>query len=313
MRIEAEEQIERAFDSRLLRWVWGYIRPYRRLFWLSVALMPLNTIFALLQPYVIKLTIDIFLAARRSGPPHWLASAIKLSHGHGLIVMGALYMILLLGEFATFYGQFYLTNMVSQYSLSDLRLALFRHVERLPMSFFDRTPVGRLVSRMTTDIDAINEMFGAGSLTLFVDVLTLGGIVGIMFWFSPHLALWSLCAIPPLLLILNYFRVRSRAVFRDIRERFAALNSYLSESLSGMAIIQLFTRERESFREFDELNRKSRDSQRLANIYDAGQFSSVEALSSFTVAIILWIGGGEFNYHLVCLGTLVALIQYAQM
>jgi ATP-binding cassette, subfamily B, multidrug efflux pump len=313
MRIEAEERIERPYDSRLLRWVWGYIRPYRGLFWLSVALMPLNTIFALLQPYVIKLTIDIFLAARRSGPPAWLASTIKLSHGHGLIVMGGLYMVLLLGEFATFYGQFYLTNMVSQYSLSDLRLALFRHVERLPMSFFDRTPVGRLVSRMTTDIDAINEAFSAGSLTLFVDILTLGGIIAIMFGSEPHLALWSLCALPPLLLIINYFRVRSRAVFRDIRERFAALNAYLSESLSGMAIIQLFTRERESFREFDELNSKSRDSQRIANVYDAGQFSSVEALSSFTVAIILWIGGGEEIHHLVGLGTLVAFMQYAQM
>jgi ATP-binding cassette subfamily B protein len=313
MRIEAEEQIERPYDSRLLRWVWGYIRPYRGLFWLSVVLMPLNSIFALLQPYVIKLTIDIFLAARRSGPPVWLASTIKLSHGHGLIVMGGLYIVLLLGEFATFYGQFYLTMMVSQYSLSDLRLALFRHVERLPMSFFDRTPVGRLVSRMTTDIDAINEMFSAGSLTLFVDLLTLAGIIAIMFAFNAHLALWSLCALPPLLLIINYFRVRSRAVFRDIRERFAALNAYLSESLSGMAIIQLFTRERESFREFDELNSKSRDSQRIANVYDAGQFSSVEALSAFTVAIILWIGGGEVIHHLVGLGTLVAFMQYAQM
>ena len=313
MRIEAEERIERPYDSRLLRWVWGYIQPYRGLFWLSVVLMPLNSIFALLQPYVIKLTIDIFLAARRSGPPAWLTSTIGLSHGHGLIVMGGLYVLLLLGEFATFYGQFYLTMMVSQYSLSDLRLALFKHVERLPMTFFDRTPVGRLVSRMTTDIDAINEMFSAGSLTLFVDLLTLAGIVAIMFAFNAHLALWSLCALPPLLLIINFFRVRSRAVFRDIRERFAALNAYLSESLSGMAIIQIFTRERESLREFDELNSKSRDAQRIANIYDAGQFSSVEALSSFTVAIILWIGGGEVIHHLVGLGTLVAFMQYAQM
>jgi len=177
MRIEAEEEIGRAYDGRLLRWVWTYVRPYRRLFWLSVVLMPLNSIFALLQPYVIKLTIDIFLAARRSSPPAWLASMLSHSHGHGMFVMGGLYVILLLGEFVTFYGQFYLTMMVSQYSLSDLRLALFRHVERLPMAFFDRTPVGRLVSRMTTDIDAINEMFSAGSLTLFVDLLTLGGIV----------------------------------------------------------------------------------------------------------------------------------------
>jgi ATP-binding cassette, subfamily B, multidrug efflux pump len=313
MRIEAEEEIGRGYDSRLLRWVWTYVRPYRRLFWLSVVLMPLNSIFALLQPYVVKLTIDIFLAARRSTPPAWLAGTIRHSHGHGMIVMGALYVILLLGEFGTFYGQFYLTMMVSQYSLSDLRLALFRHVERLPMAFFDRTPVGRLVSRMTTDIDAINEMFSAGSLTLFVDLLTLGGIVAIMFWFSPRLALWSLCALPPLLLILNYFRVRSRTVYREIRERLSALNAYLSESLSGMAIIQLFTRERESIHEFDELNRNSRDSQRLANIYEAGQFSSVEALSSFTVAIILWMGGGEELHHLIGLGTLVAFIQYAQM
>jgi ATP-binding cassette, subfamily B, multidrug efflux pump len=313
MRIEAEEQLERGYDSRLLRWVWQYVRPYRGLFWLSVALMPLNTVFALLQPYVIKLTIDIFLAARRSGPPAWLAPAIKHSHGHGMFVMGALYVLLLLGEFVTFYGQFYLTNMVSQYSLSDLRLALFRHVERLPMAFFDRTPVGRLVSRMTSDIDAINEAFNAGSLTLFVDLLTLVGIIAIMFWANAYLALWALCAIPPLLIIINFFRVRSRAVFRDIRERFAALNAYLSESLSGMAIIQLFTRERESFREFDDLNLKSRDSQRMANVYEAGQFSSVEALSSFTLAIILWIGGGEVIHHLVGLGTLVAFIQYAQM
>jgi ATP-binding cassette subfamily B protein len=313
MRIEAEEKIGRAYDSRLLRWVWGYIRPYSKLFWLSVVLMPLNSIFALLQPYVIKLTIDIFLAARRSRPPAWLAPTIQLSHGHGLIVMGGFYVLLLLGEFATFYGQFYLTMMVSQYSLSDLRLALFKHVERLPMSFFDRTPVGRLVSRMTTDIDAINEMFSAGSLTLFVDLLTLAGIVAIMFAFNAQLALWSLCALPPLLLIINFFRVRSRAVFRDIRERLAALNAYLSESLSGMAIIQLFTRERESFKEFDELNSKSRDAQRIANIYDAGQFSSVEALSSFTIAIILWIGGGEVIHHLVGLGTLVAFMQYAAM
>ena len=149
--------------------------------------------------------------------------------------------------------------MVAQYSLSDLRLALFRHVECLPMAFFDRTPAGRLVSRMTTDIDAINEMFSAGSLTLFIDFLTLAGIVAIMFAFNVRLALWSLCGVPPLLLVINFFRPRMRVVFRDIRDRLAALNAYLSEALSGMAVIQLFTRERESRREFDELNEQSRD------------------------------------------------------
>src|SRR5712692_8185532 len=175
-----EEQLGRVYDVRLLRWVWGFVRPYQRLFWFSAALMPLNAAFSLAQPYIVKLTIDVFLVRPRGRAPHWLSALFAAAGGHGLFVMGLLYLVLVIGEFATFYGQFYLTMMVAQYSLSDLRLALFRRVEQLPMSFFDRTPVGRLVSRMTTDIDAINEMFGAGSLTIFIDVLTLAGIIAIM-------------------------------------------------------------------------------------------------------------------------------------
>ncbi|MGH7987877.1 MAG: ABC transporter ATP-binding protein, partial [Candidatus Binataceae bacterium] len=264
------------------------------------------------QPYIIKLTIDIFLAARKSAPPRWLRPALGAFHGHGLLVMGAIYLVLLVGEVTTFYGQFYLTMMVAQYSLSDLRLALFEHVERLPMAFFDRTPAGRLVSRMTTDIDAINEMFSAGSLTLFIDVLTLAGIIAIMFSLNARLALWALCVVPPLLLAINFYRVRARNFYRLTRERFAALNAYLSESLSGMAVIQLFTRERESRREFDGLNQDARDVQMTTNIYEAGLFSTVEALSSIAIALILWVGGGEEIHRIIQIGTLVAFIDYVQ-
>ena len=183
--------------------------------------------------------------------------------------------------------------MVAQYSLSDLRMALFKHVERLPMSFFDRTPIGRLVSRMTTDIDAINEMFSAGSLTIFIDVMTMLGIVAIMFAFNPRLAMWAMCAIPPLTASSTFFEFALALVYRQIRDRLAALNAYLSEALAGMAVVQLFTRERESRREFDVLNLASRDVQMIANVYEAGAFSSVEALSSITIAVILWAGGGE--------------------
>src|SRR5208283_3534444 len=144
----------------------------------------------------------LFLTRQRTAPPHWLTPLLAASHGHELLVMGAMYLILLLGEVSTFYGQFYLTMVVAQRSLSDLRVALFRHVERLPMAYFDRTPAGRLVSRMTTDIDAINEMFSAGSLTLFIDFLTLAGIIAIMFSFNVRLAFWALCGVPPLLLII---------------------------------------------------------------------------------------------------------------
>jgi ATP-binding cassette subfamily B multidrug efflux pump len=307
-----EEKLLRNYDWRLIKFVWGYIHRYQRLFWFSVVLMPLNVMFMLAQPYVFKLTIDIFLVAHRSAAPHWLAPILAATHGHGLLLMGAIYLFLLLGEVTTYYGQFYLTMIVAQRSLSDLRVALFRHVERLPMAFFDRTPAGRLVSRLTTDIDAINEMFSAGSLTLFMDFLTLGGIVAIMLWFNVRLALWALCGVPPLLLVINYFRVRMRVVFREIRDRLAALNAYLSEALSGMAVIQLFTRERESRREFDLLNQQSRDSQHISNLYDGVLYSSVEALSSVAVALVFWVGGGDVIHRLITIGTLVAFYEYAK-
>src|SRR5882757_4212402 len=205
MQVAEEQALAKIYDVALLRWVWGYVRPYQRLFWASVAMMPLDILFLLAQPYVIKLTVDEFLSGKHGAePPAWLAVLFRLSGGHGLFVMGMLYLLLVILEFGAFYGQFYLMMMVAQYSLSDLRLALFRRVERLPMSFFDRTPIGRLVSRMTTDVDAINDMFGAGSLTLFIDALTLGGIVTIMFSLHPRLALWSLCSIPPLAFIIYY-------------------------------------------------------------------------------------------------------------
>jgi ATP-binding cassette subfamily B protein len=312
MQIVAEDELGRVYDWRLLKWVWSYVRPYRHLFWLATILMPLNSALALAQPYIFKLTIDIFLAARKTAVPGWLNPLLKASHGHGLLVMGALYLVLLIGEVSSFYAQFYLMMMVAQYSLSDLRLALFSRVERLPMAFFDRTPAGRLVSRMTTDIDAINEMFSSGSLTLFIDLLTLGGIVAIMFAFNARLAFWALCVVPPLLLVINFFRVRMRLVFREIRDRLAALNAYLSEALSGMAVIQLFTRERESRREFDELNCLSRDVQRTSNFYDGVLYSTVEAISSVTVAIVFWIGGGETIHRLITVGTLVAFFEYAK-
>ncbi len=303
-----------SYDWGLLKWIWTFVRPYRRLFFASLILMPLNTCFSLGQPYMIKLTVDLFISPRAGHhPPRWLAPALAAAGSHGLAVMGAIYALLLLGEFSCFFGQFYLTMIVAQYSLSDLRLALFRHVERLPTAFFDRNPVGRLVSRMTTDIDAINEMFGSGSLTLLMDLLTLSGIIVIMVTLSFHLGLWAICALPPLLVIIRFFQVRSRVVYGEIRDRLAALNSYLSEAIGGVSIVQLFTRQAETGREFDVLNREARDSQMMANFYEAGQFSLIEAISSITIGVIVWVGGGEVMHRLVSMGTLFAFIEYAKM
>lgn len=170
MRTEAEQELGKVYDVALLRWVWSFVRPYRHLFLLSAVLMPLDTLFLLAQPYLIKLTIDLYLTRHRSVPPGWLAALVRLFGGNGLLAIGLCYALLVIGEFVTNYGQFYVTMIVAQLSLSDLRLALFRHVETMPTAFFDRQPIGRLVSRLTSDIETINDMFGAGSLTIFVDV-----------------------------------------------------------------------------------------------------------------------------------------------
>ncbi len=313
MQVGEEKQLRGSHDVALVGFVWNYVRPYRKLFFLSVVLMPLNTAFALTQPYIIQLIIDIFLAHRQVAPPHWLAQFFAATGGASLPKMGIIYVALVCGEFATFYGQFYLTMMVAQYSLSDLRLALFNHVERLPMAFFDRTPIGRLVSRMTTDIDAINEMFGSNALTMFVDVMTMVGIVVIMWAKSPRLALSALVAMPLLLIIIKFITGRVRVVYRDIRERLAAVNAYLSESLAGMSVIQLFTRERISRDEFDVLNGRSRDAQMTSNLYETALFASVDTLASITIAIILWEGGGQVLQRVITLGTLVGFMQYARM
>jgi len=312
MRHEPEQSTGRSRDVALVKFIWTYVRPYRGLFFLSVVLMPINSAFALSQPYIVQLIIDLFLARQHVSPPPWLTLLFGAS-GPSLLKMAAIYVCLVCGEFASSYCQFYLTMMVAQYSLSDLRLALFNHVERLPMSFFDRTPLGRLVSRMTTDIDAISEMFGAGSLTMFMDLMTMSGIVAIMWFKSPRLALWALVAIPPLLLLINLFRIRARVVYRQIRERLAAVNAYLSEALTGMTVVQLFTHERASRAEFDVLNQRSRDSQMKANVYETGLFSGVDTVGSITIGLILWAGGGQVLHRMITLGTLIGFMQYARM
>jgi ATP-binding cassette, subfamily B, multidrug efflux pump len=313
MQVAEETPLRTSQDIRLIRFVWGYVRPYRGLFFLSVVLMPVNVAFALVQPYIIQLIIDLFLTGGRAAPPHWLAVFFAATGGASLLKMGAVYVALVVGEFASFYGQFYFTMMVAQYSLADLRLAIFNHVERLPMAFFDHTPVGRLVSRMTTDIDAINDMFGSNALTMFVDVMMMSGIIAIMWVKSPQLARWALIAIPPLAIVIVFFTGRLRVVYRQIRERLAAINAYLAESLAGMSVIQLFTRERTSRAEFDALNVRSRDAQMVSNIYETGLFACVDTFSSLTIAVILWIGGGQVLQRLMTLGTLVAFMQYARM
>ena len=193
-----------------------------------MVLVPLQQAFGLAQPYLMKVGIDQYIGSKDL----W-----------GLQNVMLLFFVALIGETVAVYVQYYMSMLVAQRCLADLRVAVFAHVQRLPMSYFDRNPVGRLVTRMTSDVDVLQEMFSSGVMTLLNDFIMVCWIVGIMFYLHVGLAMVSLALIPPMAIAINFFRIKARQTYRQIRERIARINAYLAESISGMVVIQLFARE----------------------------------------------------------------------
>lgn len=297
--LQREADIGKAYDARLMRRLWAYIRPHRGVFWAAMLCLPLTSACSLAQPYLLKVAIDHYMA-------------VGVGDRGGLLRMALLYGFAMLAEFGFLYLQYYLMMLVAQRSLAALRVDLIAHLQQLPAQFFDRNPVGRLVTRLTTDVDVINEMFAAGALTILMDVATLLGIVGIMMAIEWHLALVTLAVVPVVVVAINYFRIKARQNYREIRDRLARLNAYLQEALAGMTVIQLFARERASQRRFDRFNEEFRDANHAANIYEAALFSIIEAVSSIAIAVILWYGGAGIVGGVLAFGTLVAFIEYMQ-
>jgi ATP-binding cassette subfamily B multidrug efflux pump len=293
--ISQEELLGKAYDFRLIRRLWQFILPYKRLFLVSMLVLPLQQAFGLAQPYLMKIGIDQYIA----GKDLWGLQTVML------LFLGAL-----IGETVAIFAQYYLSMVVAQRCLADLRVAIFSHVQKLPMSYFDRNPVGRLVTRMTTDVDVLQEMFSSGVMTLVADFTMVIWIVGIMFYLDVKLALVSLALIPPMTFAINFFRVKARQTYRLIRERIARINAYLGEAISGMSVIQLFVREEKTFREFEALNADHRDAYHLSNLYEAALYSMVEAAGAVSVGLLLWYGGGEVLQGIIGIGTLVAFKEY---
>jgi ATP-binding cassette subfamily B protein len=293
--VPQEEILGKAYDLRLIQRLWLFILPYKRHFMLSMLLLPVQQAFGLAQPYLMKIGIDQYIAGRDL----WGLQSVML------LFFGAL-----IGETVTVFAHYYLSMLVAQRCLADLRVAIFAHVQKLPMSYFDRNPVGRLVTRMTTDVDVLQEMFASGVMTLVSDFVMVIWIVGIMFYIHPTLALVSLAMIPPMAVAINFFRLKARRTYRQIRERIARINAYLGEAISGMAVIQLFAREERTYREFEGLNADHRDAYHLSNLYEASLYSMVEAAGSVSVGLLLWYGGGEVLHGVIGIGTLVAFKEY---
>ena len=293
--VEFDERLGRAFDRRLVVRLWQAALPQRSLIAGSLLLFPLIAAVELAQPYLLKVAIDDHILKA-----DWL----------GLTWIAGLYVGVLVLLYALHWLEAYLMNLTGQRVIHDLRATLFGHLLRLEAAFFDRNPVGRLMTRVLGDVEAVSEAFTSGLFAVVADVITLIGVVAVMLWLDWHLALVTFAIVPALVVAAGYFRIRARDAYRRVRQRLAHLNGLLQESLQGMAVIQLFARERHEAGRFRDANGAYRRALFASTIYEASLYASVEALGSIALALLVWYGGGEIVTGAVSFGVLVAFIQY---
>jgi len=291
----SEDLLGKALDRTLLRRIFAQVWPYRAELAVAVSLLPIISLFEIAQPYLLKKAIDEHIAVSRLA---------------GLDRLGFLYLGALIGQYGLGFVQLYLTQLVGQRGMNDLRVRAHRHVLSLSASFFDRTPVGRLMTRLTSDIEALNEMFASGIVSLVGDVIRLGFILFAIFGIDWKLALFSMGSAPVLFAIAAYFRRWVRDAFREIRVKLARMNAFLQEHISGMKVVQAFAQEVTVARAFDGITVDSRRANARAIAADAALYSIVEAVGSIAVAGLLWHGGVRIAAGTLTLGVLVAFVEY---
>lgn len=284
-------------DRELARRMFGFIKPYKWTFLGALLLLPIVSLLGLVQPQILQTAVD----------KHFVPRELE---GFGLLAL--LMLAAILGEFAARFGQSILTQIAGEKALRDLRVAVFSHLNKLSVSYFHRNPIGRLMARLTTDVDAISEALSSGVLTIIADSVTLIGIVVILLVKDWRLALVTFTVVPLLIVITRIFRRLLRSAYREARITLAHLNSYLEESATGMAVIQFFVHEERSRREYDEVNTQYLHSAYRFVGWDSSLYALVEMISSIAIALIIWFGAGQAAQDLVTLGVLIAFIEYAQ-
>jgi ATP-binding cassette subfamily B protein len=292
-----EEVLGKAYDSRLMRRLLGYLRPYRAHVTFAVATIVANSALQLAPPYLTKIVIDDYIPAG------------DLS---GLTTIAALYLGTLVASFAFEYAQTWTMQMTGQKVMYDLRMQVFSHLHRLDVRFYDRNPVGRLMTRVTSDVDVLNELFTSGVVSVFGDAFTLAGIMAVLVWMDWRLALVAFSVLPLIALITQWFRRNVRDTYRTVRVWIARINSYLQERITGTSTVQLFRREARDYAEFDAIDRAHRDANVKSIFYYAVFYPAVELVSALAASLIIWYGGGRVMENALTLGSLVAFLQYAQ-
>lgn len=317
-----EEVLGKAYDTRLMRRLLTYLWPYKWYALVAIVLTMLSAPLVLAGPPLIKAAIDLFMDPK-GDPAKIKGFTLFLKHAadamgfggnayEGLTFIAIVFLLANLAAFAVQYIQAIVMQAMGQYIMYDLRKEIFAHLQRLPVQYYDRNPVGRLMTRLTTDVDALNEMFTAGVIAIFGDVAMIFYIVIFMFQVNWRLALVSFSILPLLAALTTWFRLGARTSFRQVRVRIARINAFLQEHITGMPVVQLFNREAKEMRQFNEIN----DAHRKANIdtifYYAVFYPVVEIIGALGIGLIIWYGGGQVVRGVATIGTLVAFIQLAR-
>jgi ATP-binding cassette subfamily B multidrug efflux pump len=297
MQHHEEEPLGKAYDSHLMRRLLRYLAPYKIQVFSALLIIVAASLIQVCGPYLTKIGIDRYIVTKNYD---------------GLNKVALIYLSIIILGFLLGYIQTYIMQLTGQRIMYDLRLEIFSHLQQLPLAFFDKNPVGRLMTRVTTDVDVLNELFTAGVVTLLGDVLVLLGIVVVIFYLNFKLALVAMSVIPFIFLITIVFKIKARDSYRRVRTAIARINAFLQEHITGMSIVQLFNHEQRSFIQFDEINRvhlrANLDSVMAYSVF----FPAVEVVSALAVALIIWYGGGQVIQKELSFGALVAFIQYSE-
>lgn len=293
-----DEILGKAYDSKLMKRLLSYIKPYKKYVIFAILLNTLVAALGPIRPYLTKLAIDEHIVNKNY---------------EGLLNVTILLILSLILQAVIQYFLTYYTQYLGQATIYDLRVQLFAHTQRLAAKFFDKTPIGRTVTRVTNDIESLSEMFSSGIVMVFSDIFIVLWILGFMFFLDWRLSLVTLCVMPFLIYGTSLFRKKVRENYRDVRKHLARLNSYMQEHVSGINVVQIFNKEEEELKSFSEINKDYKAVNIQSVFYYAVFYPSVEFLSSIAIGLIVWYGGGEIVQKSLSIGVLIAFIQYTEM
>ena len=296
MSFHEEEVLGKAYDAVLMRRLLRYLRPYKPQVALALAAIIAASVLQLAQPYLMKLAIDKYIAA---------------GDLRGVDRIALLFLGILLGSFILEYIQTWTLQMTGQRIMYDMRMEIYRHLQRIDLQFYDRNPVGRLMTRVTTDVDVINDMITSGVVSIFGDVFTLAGIMIVLVTMDWRLAIVAFAVLPLIVLVTQWFRRNVRESYRTVRGWIARINAFLQEHISGMSTVQLFRRERRAFDRFDEINARHRDANIDAILFYSVFYPAIEVIGALASALIIWFGGRWTLQGTLTLGSLVAFLLYS--